>query len=152
MPGCASAHFHATMDRLLEYFSKHSLLAVTALAALSAALGYELWLRAQSLGALSPQDAIRLMNQGATVLDLRPAEAFAAGHIAGARHFDAAQLTGAVEALKKYKERALILYCDQGNTAAQTVRTLTQQGYRQVFNLRGGIAAWRAENLPLTRD
>ena len=139
------------MDRLLEYFSKHSLLAVAALVALSAALGYELWLRAQSLGALSPQDAIRLMNQGAAVLDLRAAEAFAAGHIAGARNFDATQLPGAAESLKKNKERALILYCDHGNTAAQAVRTLKQQGYSQVFNLRGGIAAWRAENLPLTR-
>jgi len=122
------------------------------LIAVSVALGYELWLRAQSLGALSPQEAIRLMNQGATVLDLRPAEAFAAGHIAGARHFDAAQIPGAAEALKKNKERALIVYCDAGNTAAQAVRSLTQQGYTQVFNLRGGIAAWRAENLPLTRS
>jgi rhodanese-related sulfurtransferase len=142
----------AAMDRLLEYFSKHALLAGTALVALSAALGYELWLRAQSLGALSPQEAIRLMNQGATVLDLRAAEAFAAGHIAGARNFDAAQLPGAAEALKKNKDRALILYCAQGNTAAQAVRALTRQGYSQVFNLRGGIAAWRAENLPLARS
>ena len=46
----------------------------------------------------------------------------------------------------------MILYCDHGNTAAQAVRTLTQQGYSQVFNLRGGIAAWRTENLPLTRS
>jgi rhodanese-related sulfurtransferase len=140
------------MDRLLEYFSKHSLLAASALVAVSAALGYELWLRAQSLGALSPQDAIRLMNQGAAVLDLRAEEAFAAGHIAGARHFDAAQISGAAEALKKYKERALIIYCDRGSTAAQAVRALTQQGYTKVFNLRGGVAAWRAENLPLTRS
>jgi rhodanese-related sulfurtransferase len=140
------------MDRLLEYVSNHALLAAAALIAVSAALGYELWLRAQSLGALSPQEAIRLMNQGATVLDLRPAEAFAAGHIAGARHFDAAQIPGAAETLKKNKERALIIYCDAGNTAAQAVRSLTQQGYTQVFNLRGGIAAWRAENLPLTRS
>jgi rhodanese-related sulfurtransferase len=118
------------MDRLLEYFSKHSLLAVTALVALSAALGYELWLRAQSLGALSPQEAIRLMNQGATVLDLRAPEAFAAGHIAGARNFDATQLPGAAESLKKNKERALILYCDHGNTAAQAVRFQFARGYR----------------------
>jgi len=31
------------------------------------------------------------------------------------------------------------------------VRTLVQQGFTKVFNLRGGIAAWRAENLPLAR-
>jgi rhodanese-related sulfurtransferase len=140
------------MDRLLEYASHHPLLAGVAVIALSAALGYELWLRAQSLGALAPQEAIRLMNQGAAVLDLRSAEAFAAGHIANARHFDATQIAGAAESLKKYKERALVVYCERGTTAAQLVRTLAQHGFGKVFNLRGGITAWRAENLPLARD
>jgi rhodanese-related sulfurtransferase len=116
-----------------------------------AALGHELWLRSQNAGALAPQDVIRLMNQGATVLDLRAAEAFAEGHINGARHFDAVQIAGAGEALKKYKERPLIVYCDRGATAAAAVRTLVQQGFTKVFNLRGGLVAWRAENLPLAR-
>jgi len=31
------------------------------------------------------------------------------------------------------------------------VRTLVQQGFTKVFNLRGGLAAWRAENLTLAR-
>jgi len=29
--------------------------------------------------------------------------------------------------------------------AAAAVRTLSRQGFHQVFNLRGGLAAWRAE-------
>ena len=140
-----------TMDRLLEYASHHAWLAALALASAAAVLAYELRLRAQSVGALAPQEAIRLMNQGATVLDLRAPEAYEEGHISGARHFDAAQLESAGEALKKYKERALILYCDRGTTAAATVRALTRQGFTKVFNLRGGLAAWRAENLPLAR-
>ena len=139
------------MDRLLEYSAHHPYLALLAVAAGLAVLGYETWLRAQNAGALGPQEVIRLMNQGATVLDLRAAEAYAAGHINGARHFDAVQLASAAEALKKYKERPLIVYCDRGMTAAGAVRTLVQQGFTKVFNLRGGIAAWRAENLPLAR-
>ncbi len=38
--------------------------------------------------------AVRLMNQGALVLDLRPKEAFEAGHIADARNVPAAELAG----------------------------------------------------------
>jgi rhodanese-related sulfurtransferase len=140
------------MDRLIDYINHHPWLAAFALAAAAAVLAYELRLRAQSLGALAPQDAIRLMNQGATVLDLREQQAFDAGHISGARHFDAAQIAGAGDALKKYKERPLIVYCDRGTTASATVRALTQQGFTKVFNLRGGISAWRAENLPLARE
>jgi rhodanese-related sulfurtransferase len=140
------------MDRLLEYSSHHPWLAAFALAAAAAVLAYELRLRAQSFAALAPQDVIRLMNQGATVLDLREQQAFQEGHINGARHFDAAQIANAGESLKKYKERPLIVYCDRGTTAAASVRALTQQGFTKVFNLRGGITAWRAENLPLARE
>ena len=139
------------MDQLLDYLAHHPVLvALTGLAA-AVALGYEAWLRAQSAGGLPPQDVIRLMNQGATVLDLRQAEEFAAGHISGARHFDPAQLGNATEALRKYKERPLIVYCDRGATAAGAARQLVRQGFKTVFNLRGGLAAWRAENLPLAR-
>jgi len=140
------------MDRLLEYCAHHPMLAVYAVIAVGAALAYELWLRAQSVGALAPQDVVRLINQGATVLDLRAADAYAAGHINGARHFDAAQIADAAESLKRYKERPVIVYCDRGTAAAGAVRKLVQQGFTKVFNLRGGIAAWRAENLPLARS
>jgi rhodanese-related sulfurtransferase len=140
------------MDRLLEYSSHHPWLAALAVAAAVAVLAYEMRLRAAGAGALAPQDVIRLMNQGATVLDVRAAEAFQQGHISGARHFDAAQIASAGDTLKKYKERALIVYCDRGTSAAATVRALTQQGFTKVFNLRGGITAWRAENLPLARE
>jgi len=98
------------------------------------------------------QDVIRLMNQGATVLDLRAGPEYAAGHISGARHFDPGRIGEAADALKKYKERALVVYCDRGHTAAATVRKLAAQGFTKVFNLRGGLSAWRAENLPLTRE
>jgi rhodanese-related sulfurtransferase len=139
------------MDHLLEYCAHHPFLAALAALAAVAVLGYELWQRSQNAGGLPPQEVIRLMNQGATVLDLREAAAYAAGHINGARHFDAAQIGSATETLKKFKERPLIVYCDRGMTASGAVRALVQQGFTKVFNLRGGLAAWRAENLPLAR-
>jgi rhodanese-related sulfurtransferase len=140
------------MDHLLEYSAHHPWLAAFAVAAAIAVLINELRMRGLSVGALAPQDVIRLMNQGATLLDLRAQQAYQEGHISGARHFDAGQLPNAADTLKKYKERALIVYCDRGASAAAAVRALSKQGFTKVFNLRGGISAWRAENLPLARD
>jgi len=140
------------MDHLLDYSSHHPWLAAFAVATGIAVLINELRLRALSVGALAPQEVIRLMNQGATLLDMRAQQAYQEGHISGARHFDAGQLSTAGDTLKKYKERALIVYCDRGTSAAAAVRSLSKQGFTKVFNLRGGIAAWRAENLPLARD
>jgi rhodanese-related sulfurtransferase len=140
------------MDRLLEYCSHHPWLAAFAAAAALAVIAYEVREQAGHAGALSPQDVIRLMNQGATVLDLRTEPEYAAGHVNGARHFESGRIGEAADALKKYKERALVLYCDRGTTATATVRTLAAQGFTKVFSLRGGLSAWRAENLPLTRE
>jgi rhodanese-related sulfurtransferase len=140
------------MDRLLEYCSHHPWLAAFAAVAALAVIAYEVREQAGSAGALSPQDVIRLMNQGATVLDLRAGTDYAAGHINGARNFDPGRIGEAADTFKKYKERALVVYCDRGQTAAATVRKLSAQGFTKVFNLRGGLSAWRAENLPLTRE
>jgi rhodanese-related sulfurtransferase len=140
------------MDRLLEYCAHHPWLAGFAIVAALAVIAFEAREQAGSADALSPQEVIRLMNQGATVLDLRAETEYAAGHISGARQFDPGRIGAAADTLKKYKERALVVYCDRGPAAAAAVRKLAAQGFTKVFNLRGGLSAWRAENLPLTRE
>lgn len=110
---------------------------------------YEVRARRDSFAAISPQDLIRLQNRGAVVLDLRSSEDYAAGHISGARDFDSAQLLQANETLRKHREKPVIVYCGDGSTGAAAARVLQRQGFAQAFNLRGGLAAWRTENLPL---
>jgi rhodanese-related sulfurtransferase len=140
------------MDQLLQYTSHHGAAAALFVITAAAVLFYELRLRMQNSGGVPPQEAIRLMNQGATVLDIRAQEAYAQGHISGARHFEAAQIASAADSLKRYKERPVIIYCDRGTAAPAAVRTLAHQGFTKVVTLRGGLAAWRAENLPLARS
>ena len=91
------------------------------------------------------------MNQGALVIDLRPADAFATGHVAGAKQMSGEQILKAGDTLKKQKEKVLVVYDDTGSLGASAVRQLAAQGFTKAFNLRGGIAAWRAENLPLSK-
>ena len=112
---------------------------------------FELRARAETFAAVTPQDAIRLMNRGAVVIDLRPAEQYAAGHLAGARRMDGEQLLKAGDMLKKYKQKPLIVYDESGSLGGSTARQLKAQGFLQTFNLRGGLAAWRSDNLPLEK-
>ncbi len=112
---------------------------------------YEMRLRSESQGSVSPQDLIRLMNQGALVLDLRPQEQYQAGHLAGARQMSGEQILKASDTLKKHKEKPVVVYDDSGSLGAAAVRQLAGQGFTRVFSLRGGLAAWRADNLPVSR-
>lgn len=116
------------------------------------ALVFEFRARAANFAAVGPQDVIRLMNQHALVLDLRPPAAFAAGHLTGARNLPPDQILKAGETLKKYKEKPVVVYCDTGSLGGSATRQLAAQGFTKAVNLRGGLAAWRAENLPVTKD
>jgi rhodanese-related sulfurtransferase len=139
------------MDRLLEYINRHPFLVSLAVAVLLAVIAFELRTRRMGFAALLPQEAIRLMNQGAAVYDLREAGAFAAGHIGNAKHLAADQLDNAADVLKKHREKFLVLYCEDGSASAALARKLHAAGFTKTFNLRGGLATWRAEGLPLTR-
>jgi rhodanese-related sulfurtransferase len=108
--------------------------------------------RARSGGqVVGPSDAVRLLNQGAVVIDVRSQAEFDAGHIIDARHLPQDDLAKAGETLKRYRDKVVITCCESGARAAASARELGAQGFTQVVNLRGGLQAWRAENLPLVK-
>ena len=139
------------MQRLLEFIVHHPYLAGGALLAAIAVTVNEVRERVQSFAALSSMQAVRLMNQGALLIDLRAKEAFDAGHIGDARNVPAAELEAQSETLKKWRDRPVITYCDSGVSGAGAARTLTKLGFTKVFNLEGGLNAWAKDNLPLTK-
>ncbi len=139
------------MDRLIEYIGNHPLLAGAAGLMAVVVLAYELRQRANAAAAVSPGEAVRLMNEGALVLDIRSANQFKDGHISGARNVPGDQIAEGAKALEKAKGKTLITCCDSGITSAAAARKLTQLGLGPVYNLRGGLAAWRQDNLPVVK-
>jgi rhodanese-related sulfurtransferase len=139
------------LQQLLEYITRHPILVGVTTAVALAALVYEVS-RARGGGqSVGPAEAVRLLNQGAVMIDVRPKDQFDAGHVIDARNFPAADLNPAAEALKRLREKVLILCCDNGLGSAGAARTLRAQGYPKVATLRGGLQGWRADNLPLVK-
>jgi rhodanese-related sulfurtransferase len=139
------------MDRVIEFLNHHPWLGIATALAVALIVVYEMRARTESQFSVSPQELIRLMNQGALVLDLRPQEKFAEGHLAGARQMSGEALLSASDTLKRHKEKPVVVYDDSGSLSLSAVRQLASQGFTRAFTLRGGLAAWRADNLPLTR-
>jgi rhodanese-related sulfurtransferase len=139
------------MQRLFEFIGNHAYLAGGAVLAAVAVIVYELRARVQGFAALSSMQAVRLMNHGALVIDLRGKESFDAGHIGDARNVPAAELESQADALKKWRDKTVITYCDSGSSGAGAARTLTKLGFTKVFNLEGGLNAWIKDNLPLMK-
>jgi rhodanese-related sulfurtransferase len=139
------------MQRLLEYLGHHPYLAGATLLAAIAVVAFELRARVQAFAALSAVQAVRLMNQGALVIDLRSKELYDAGHIVDARNVPVAEIESQADTLKKWRDRNVITYCDNGADGASAARTLMKLGFAKVFNLQGGLNAWVKDNLPLTK-
>lgn len=139
------------MDRLFDYFTNHPFLAGGAVLMALLVAATEIRRRRQSATAIAPTEAIRTMNQGAVLVDVRTPNQFKDGHIAGARNVPGDQIADGAKALEKLAGKTLILYCDNGAAGGAAVRTLARAGFRNVFSLRGGLAAWRQENLPLVK-
>jgi rhodanese-related sulfurtransferase len=140
------------MQRLFEFVGHHPYLASGAVVIAIALAVYEIRARLQAFAALSAMQAVRLMNQGALVLDLRPKQSFDAGHIGEARNVPAADLESQADSLKKWRDKNVITYDDTGIGGAGAARTLTRLGFTKVFSLEGGLNAWVKDNLPLTKS
>src|SRR5258708_13863351 len=89
------------MQRLFEFIAHHPYLASGAVLAAVAVAVNEVQARLPAFAALSAMQAVRLMNQGALVLDLRNKDSFYARHIGEARNIPAADLAPQADTLKK---------------------------------------------------
>ncbi len=100
---------------------------------------------------VSPQQATLMMNrEDALVIDVSDANEWATGHIPNARHIYIGQLEKHLPELEKFKARSLIVNCQSGNRSAMACSTLRKNGFEKVFNLAGGLGAWRDAGLPVT--
>jgi rhodanese-related sulfurtransferase len=136
------------VGQLGQFIQQHPFLATLVILLAVAAVVFELRHRLRGAAALSPAQAVQLINGGALVVDVRSAEAFASGHIIDARNIADSELAAQADALKKYKEKPVLLYCDNGGASAVAARVLKSLGFTKAVNLSGGLAAWKQENLP----
>lgn len=82
------------------------------------------------------------------ILDVRTPKEFSGGHLENAlnvdwmgRHFD--------EGISQLdKERPVYIYCLSGGRSSEAARKLRSIGFKEVYDMKGGLMAWRAAHLP----
>ena len=101
---------------------------------------------------LSPTEATIWMNRRkAAVLDLRPEDAFKAGHLPGAKHIPSSEIAAKIEKLKLDRKNPLILVCETGVSSRKAITEVQKLGFAEVGTLDGGVQAWQAAALPLVK-
>jgi rhodanese-related sulfurtransferase len=100
----------------------------------------------------TPLQVTQMINRGkTTVVDVRSADEFAAGHLRDAKHIPLADLANRIGELDKSKNRTVVVVCQTGARADKAARQLQAAGFEDVYALEGGQAAWVAAGLPVTK-
>jgi rhodanese-related sulfurtransferase len=89
-------------------------------------------------GQVDGPTAHKLVQDGATLVDVRTADEYATKHLDGAVNVPVDQVTthdfGG-------KDKPLVLYCAKGHRSAQAAEVLRSSGYTHVY-LLGAMSAW----------
>ena len=98
---------------------------------------------------VSREEAQKLIEDGAQLVDVRVDHEWEVGHIAGATHLPLAEL--AERAGEIDKERPVVVYCRGGNRSSMAAAALADAGY-DAAKLSEGIVGWDEAGLPLAPD
>jgi rhodanese-related sulfurtransferase len=96
--------------------------------------------------------ATQLMNQSrCTIVDVRDAKEFSAGHIKNAKNIPLPDLAKRLPELEKQKAHPVLTVCTSGTRSASASAALLRAGFANVVSLEGGMAAWLGQGLPVVK-
>jgi phage shock protein E len=98
--------------------------------------GIFFWLKRSDV---SSADARKMVESGASLVDVRSPEEYRAGHIDGAVNIPVGELDRRMGEIPK--DRGVVLYCQSGMRSARAASLLRDAGFSHVHNL-GGMGNW----------
>lgn len=104
-----------------------------------------------TIQSITPHELHDMMqeNDGSlTVIDVRPKERYAPGHVPGALHYPLAKLQKGTPPFSKNK--TIVTYCGGGTSGVNAAKILQEHGYN--VRVMKGFRAWQAAGLPVSTD
>ncbi len=109
---------------------------------------YMLFPREKAFESVSPQEFYRLMqNEDAFVIDV---------HVPEQKHLNGTdvwipydKIEEMQDLLPKDKNTPILVYCRSGHMSKIAASKLAQMGYKNIYDLDGGIIAWEKAGLPI---
>jgi rhodanese-related sulfurtransferase len=98
---------------------------------------------------ISRDEAQKLVDEGAQLIDVRAEHEWEMGRIEGAKHLPLAELADRTDEIDQ--GRPVVFYCRGGNRSSMATEALAAEGY-DAQKLSEGIVGWAEAELPLEPD
>ncbi len=104
---------------------------------------------------IPPAEASALIEEmggspGFVVIDVRRPDEFAGGHIPGAINIHSAHFSEHLGSMDP--DATYVICCQRGGRSAGVRELMREAGFREVYEIGGGMNAWQAAGLPVVRD
>jgi rhodanese-related sulfurtransferase len=86
-----------------------------------------------------------------TVIDVRTPAEYAVGHLPGALNRDLSSPTFKDDIDQLEKDKTYLVYCASGVRSTAAAKVMQESGFQRIYNMDGGITAWKAQNLPVVK-
>ena len=105
---------------------------------------------------IAPKEAYTLIlknkdNQSFVILDVRTPIEFANGHIENAVNVDYYSETFKNALTRLDHNKTYLIYCRTARRSGHTLDLMKELGFREVYNIAGGITDWKEAGLPTTK-
>lgn len=111
------------------------------------------FVQAQTIKKLDPQGFEKKLNEskGYILVDVRTSGEYAQGHLANAVLIDIYSDDFKSRVSKLDKSKPVFVYCKAGSRSSSAVGVFTDLGFKEIYDLSGGINAWQRANKPITK-
>lgn len=141
------------MQQLGEFVVNHWDLFLALVLLTAMMFGGNLNSRLRGFTNVEPVNAVQLINHDdAVILDVRENNEVSDGLILGAQHIPLGSLKNRISELDEHKGKPVIVGCRSGHRSGVACGQLRKAGFETVYNLKGGILAWKNAGMPLTRE
>jgi rhodanese-related sulfurtransferase len=101
---------------------------------------------------ISPQEAAAKAKSGeAVIIDVREQDEWEESHIPDAVPLSRGTIELDIEEKVPDPNAMIICHCGGGGRSALAAESLQKMGYKNVKSMAGGLKAWRAGGLPVTK-
>lgn len=93
-----------------------------------------------------------IANISPLILDVRTLGEYNRGFIKDSKLFPVQNIQREFTKLLDYKDKPILIYCATGNRSTVAARILINNGFKNIYNMRYGIAEWARSGYPVKKS
>lgn len=103
---------------------------------------------------INPEEGLQIIKKNKdytdfVILDVRTPPEFEESHLQQAKLLDYYSPNFKEELQKLDKSKRYLIYCRTGVRSVETLNLMKNLGFKEVYNLIGGLNLWKSEGMPL---